>query len=355
MKQLKIREDNAKSALIELHTPIDGGGSSGTKIPQVRDTHSLGDDFYFNPGAEELVRTWHDNATHIYTLNAYPNGVTFSSHLGSGSSQVTTQSEGEENALHGFQPSQFHLRFRDTRDYLLPTGRYFLYKEHYEEALEKRLSQLHEQGKLESSVIYFGITTDPFFSFPKKFNVTMNCLALLERYRPGLLVIQTRSPLVIAGLPTLRALGTKAVVALHVETRLDSVVNRYTPGQPSITERMIAADGLRQQGIKVNFVVSPILPYGEITRDAWEFAELLDAHSDYITFGALSAGRVEDELKLKHLPVAQKLVVDKQLRMLRPHSYRNLYYALKILAPQKLLLPKQVTTGTPLQLNLFAA
>lgn len=307
----------------------------------------------FNQNAPELTRTWHSYAPATLCLNTYPNGITFSLHTATKPIRSGEKPAPEADAL-PWHPSQFHLRFKDTKNYLLPAGKYFLYKESYIEAVEQRLKTLKEQGLLSSAVLYFGVTSDPFASFHKKFDITMNCLQLLETYRPRRVVVQTRSPMVISALPTLKALGDRAVVAMPLETRLERSVQRYTPGQPKISERLVAAAGLRRQGITVNLVASPILPYGDIYRDAWDFADLLDKHADYITLGCLAYGKPAQESSLKALPVARKLVADKNYRWLRPHAYRHLYFALQVLAPEKLLLPVKPEESTA-QLSLFAA
>ncbi len=224
----------------------------------------------------------------------------------------------------------------------------------YAEKLEQKLSRLRKQGEMDSAVFYFGTASDPFTPFYKKFDVTVTCLELLEHYRPGLVVVQTRSPMVIAALPMLRALGNRAVVAISVESHLESMIARYTPNQPRVSERLIAAKGLRAQGARVNLVASPVLPYGEFYRDAWDFARILDEHADYITLGSLASGAQAEENQLKALPLAQKLVRDRHYRWLRPHSHRYLYYALSMTAPEKLLLPVKAPQK-PGQLNLFAA
>ncbi len=160
--------------------------------------------------------------------------------------------------------------------------------------------------------------------------------------------------MVISALPMLKMLGERTAVAMTIESRLESAIARYSPGQPRLVDRLSAAEGLRKQGVTVNAVVSPLLPYGDLQRDAWDFAELLDRHSDYITLGCLAAGRPADEAQLRALPLAQRLVADKEFRLLRPHAYRYLYQALKVIAPEKLLL-KKVIKNAPSQLNLFAA
>lgn len=306
----------------------------------------------FNPNARELKVGWHSAAELILCINAYPNGVTLSMHQNEPLSVAEGDKVVEGNAT--FDADQFHLRVKDTRDYRIPAGKYFLHKQNYLEALEQHLSSLHRSGKLSKSVIYLGTASDPFLSFHKRFNVTMGVLRLLEQYRPGFLVVQSRSPMVIAGLPMFKAFEDKMIVAMPIETNSERSVQRYTPGQPKISERLIAARGLRMQGVAVNLMASPILPYGEFFRDAWDFAELLDRYADYISVGCLATADGSAEAQLKELEIAQRLVADDKLMWLRPHAYKYLYYALSVIASDKLLLPVKVN-NKPSQLSLFAA
>lgn len=305
-----------------------------------------------DPESFDLSTTWASGATKICCVNAYPNGITFSLHKG----PVTFDKQGSLQQVEEGEhfSDQFHLRFKETRDYKMPEGKYFLYRDNFVPPLEKQLARLHTDGILDSTVVYFGTTSDPFFAFQKKFDVCMSCLELFEQYRPGLLVVQTRSPMVISALPLLKRMGDRVVTAVSVETSSEAAVCRYTPGQPRIAERLVAASGLRRQGLRVNLVCSPILPYGDFHRDAWNFAELLDNHADFVTFGALASGKQQDESKLKSLPLAQKLAFDKQYQWLRPYSFRNIYYALSELAPEKLVLPVNMPLKTT-QLSMFAA
>ena len=241
------------------------------------------------------------------------------------------------------------------REYNLPLGRYIVYKENFAKALETNLSQLHKKGALASSVFYLGMTSDPFLALDKKFDVTNTCLELLTQYRPGMVVVQTRSPMVISGLPLLKMLGDKAVVALTIESPLERVIAHYTPGQPKIQERLIAAEGLRRQGIPVNIAVSPVLPYGDFYRDAWDFATLINKHSDYVTLGSLCRGEGDEESRLRDVGLAEKLIQERAFKWLRPYSYRCLYYAMKSIAPEKLLVPAKTFSQESAQLKLFAA
>ncbi len=300
----------------------------------------------FDPKSTELQTSWASLAESIYCLNVYPNGITLSIH--------NNQSNPDEEGSQKFSPQQFHLRLKETSTYQLAEGKYLLYKENYKTALEMILLRLQKSGKLQTSVWYFGTVSDPFLNFHKKFDVIMGCLELLQKYIPQKIVFQTRSPMVISILGMLKYLGERAVTAIAIETISEKALARYTPGLPRIGERLLAADGLRKQGITVNLQVSPLLPYGDPKRDAWDFAEILEQHADYITFGCLATGDEQEEKQLKLIPLAQRLAIDQQYYWLRPFSYQYLFQGIKALAPEKLLLPIKAYVA-PKQLKLFAA
>ncbi|MCC6933857.1 MAG: hypothetical protein IT292_11510 [Deltaproteobacteria bacterium] len=339
--------------LKEENTPINAAKEKAARQELAVDT--LEDqlkltDASFDPNSEDLLQGWWANSANILCINCYPNGITLSQHRPKGESDLSA--EHSELAL---RPHHFYLRYRDMREYLLPEGKYFLYKEDYLVQLEDHLSQMRKSGLLEKTVVILGNTADPFFALNKKFEVTMNCLGLLENYKPGLVVLQTRSPMVIAALPFVKCLEDRTVVAMCVETFREDVISRYTPGQATIRERLVACEGLRAQDLKVQLVVSPILPYGDYYRDAWKFAEILNRHADYISVGCLASGLQSDEVALRSLPLAQKLEADGHLKILRPHAYRHLYYVLKNAYAEKLKTPVNDLKAQPAQLNLFAA
>ncbi len=321
-------------------------------------------------GRQEVVipddtTSWSQHAPLVCCLNSYPNGITFSVHQnpaisegaedgGDADSGAGSRSAAKASTGQAWSADQFFLRLRETREYRPARGKYFLYKDGYQSALERHLSRLHKKGLLKSAVFYFGTTADPFMSFHKRFDVTTACLQLLERYRPGRLVIQTRSPMAIAALPTLRLLREDAVVVVPIETHLERAIARYTPGQPKIAERLVMIQGLRRQDVRVNLCAAPLLPYGDYNRDCWDFAELLDRYGDFITVGSLAHKSPASEKQLKDLPIARKLSADEQFLWLRPNAHQPLYQALSVVAPEKLRLPVSAPSA-PSQMALFAA
>jgi len=268
--------------------------------------------------------------------------------------EVSSSSAEKEEGAVTFDPWQFHLRLKDTRDFRLPQGKYSLYRENIKEALRQHLSAFNKQGELDKTIVYFGTTSDAFLSFQKKFEITMGCLEVFEQFKPGQLVIQTRSPMVISALPILKNLGDRAAVSIPIESTSEEAIKRYSPGQPRISERIVAASGLRRQGVKVNLSVSPVLPYGDFYRDSWSFAELLETYADYVSFGSLAYGKGNEERQLRQLSLARKLASDRKFHWLRPYSFRNIFRALSVIAPEKMVLPTAEGSKKN-QLDLFAA
>jgi len=210
-------------------------------------------------------------------------------------------------------------------------------KPHYE--LERKLRRISERGNLGSASFYFGVTTDPFHPFEGKFDASMKFLRLFEKYRPGMLTIQTRSPLVLLALSVLQQLGDRVAVTIGIETPLDSVARRYTPELPKISERLSAASALRRFGLEVNLQVAPLLPYGNWERDAGEFAELLVDHGESIFVSPFNDGSEASEHRVRSSLLGESLACDGKLEWIRPHSEEPLIRAISKIAPEKLVQP----------------
>lgn len=304
----------------------------------------------FNPRDPDLLTSWSTGASTIICLNSYQNGITLSLHRGESLCDKSDRPSGTPDSL--YAPNAFHLRLKETRDFQLPHGKHHVFKESPEEELTEYLTKLKSQGRLSGAVCYLGTVNDPFFAFHRKFTMTMACLSVLERLRPTRILVQTRSPMVIAGLAMFKLLAESLVVVIPLESHMDAALHKYTPGHAKVAERIVAADGLRSQGIKVNFCASPLMPYGDFYRDAWDFAEILCKHSDYVTLGALGDGTVEGDRALKNIELARALAQDRHYRILRPHSYRSLFAAVKAIAPEKLKIPPLHTSNAQ-QLDMF--
>jgi DNA repair photolyase len=216
--------------------------------------------------------------------------------------------------------------------------------------LERHLERLSALGELRRTTVVFGVSTDPFHPFDEKFATSMRFLELFERYVPGRLVIQTRSPLVVIGLPVLKKMRAATFVTIGIETPLEEVRSRYTPELPTIDERWKTVRALRRFGLKVGVQVSPLLPYGDWRKDSEAFAEKLAEVADYLVVGSLaeSYGSARPTT-----PLARKLALDRQFFWLRQDTHKPLTEALSRVVPEKLYHPAQALFVDK-QLRLFA-
>jgi hypothetical protein len=282
-------------------------------------------------------------ASRVVTLNAYPNGISISSH------KPSAETSELESSL-----DPFFLRTRETRDLLMPEGKFLVYRDNCVANLDSFFSALSKKGALKDTIVFLGSFTDCFHGFHKKFAQTMACLDIIERYQPGALVIQSRSRMLLTALPLLKIMGRRAHCVIPFETRLEGSIARYTPGQPRLEERLITAAGLRAQGVDVTLSVCPILPYGNTSGDAWKFAEALLHYSDKIMLQSMYGGERQQESILKQLPLSRKLESDSEFSILRPGAHEELRSIIQKLSPQHLEIPL-FTKPEIGQLDLFAA
>jgi hypothetical protein len=205
--------------------------------------------------------------------------------------------------------------------------------------LERHLSKLSSRGELRRTTLVFGVTTDPFHPFDEKFATSMRFLELFERYAPGKLIIQTRSPLIVIGLPVLKRMRDNTYVQIGLETPLEDVRVRYTPELPTVSERWKTIRALKRFGFKVGAQVGPILPYGDWRADAGKFAEELAQAADFISVRSISdlagGGRPAGAL-------ATKLAADRQFFWLRRDTSQPLVAALERIAPEKIYHPAEL-------------
>lgn len=266
----------------------------------------------------------------------------------------TSLAVGQQKLARDVDPRDYFGLRLDDDDVVALRSKYTIHRHDPLGELERWLSQLSRVGTLHSSVMYFGVSTDPLHPFEGKFDLTMKFLDLFAKYPPGHLVIQTRSPLLVIALPALQRLGRRVTVTMGIETNKEDVVRRYTPGLPRIEERLKAATALRRFGLEVTLQVNPVLPYGEWREDAHEFAELLTQHADYVHVRPFSDGQERTERRLKTNPVVRKLAQDRKFHWLRPDAANPLITEIEKLAPEKLAIPCRRDL-LERQLGIFAA
>lgn len=276
---------------------------------------------------EGFVRPAHP----ILVVDSYAQGISIGKidPLGSG---LDLEMEGERSA-------PMSLRSR----YVMKQGEPLL-------DLERHLQRLSSRGELRRATVVFGVTTDPFHPFDEKFATSMKFLELFERYVPGRLVIQTRSPLVVIGLPMLKKVKETTYVSIGIESPLEEVRNRYTPDLPTVDERWKTVRALRRFGVRAGVQVAPVLPYGDWRKDAHAFAEKLCEAADFVTVRSMIQ---VSGVARPTTPLARKLAADRQFFWLRQDSQVPLINAVAEIDANKLFHPAGLMPVDP-QLKLFA-
>jgi DNA repair photolyase len=150
------------------------------------------------------------------------------------------------------------------------------------EKLATELARFEKRGTFDQVAIFMSSTTDPYQGAERRWELTRSCLEVLAARPPGLLVIQTRSPLVERDFDLIRTLGDRCWLSFTLETDLDEVRRRVTPRCPSVTQRLETLKAALAAGINVQVAVSPCLPFSSVEG----FGALLLEH------GGRHSGRV---------------------------------------------------------------
>jgi DNA repair photolyase len=140
------------------------------------------------------------------------------------------------------------------------------------ERLRAELGRLQRKGVLEQVRIFMSSATDPYQPAERTWRLARACLEALRVQRPGLLVVQTRSPLVRDDFALLRDLGDAAWLSVTLETDVDDVRRAVTPACPSVGQRIALIRDAQSAGLHVQIAVSPCLPFSSVER----FADLLE-------------------------------------------------------------------------------
>jgi DNA repair photolyase len=216
--------------------------------------------------------------------------------------------------------------------------------------LARHLERLSVRGELRESTVVLGVSSDPFHPFDEKFAASLRLLEIFERFVPGQLVIQTRSPLVVIALAALKRVRDATAVVIGIETPLEEVRRRYTPELPSIAERWKVVRTAKRFGFKVGVQVGPMLPYGDWRRDAPLFADELAEAGDFITIQSVVQGEGGGRPRSA---LARALAADRQFFWLRHDTHRPLEEAITQVAGVKLYHPLALPLPER-QLPLFA-
>lgn len=153
-------------------------------------------------------------------------------------------------------------------------GEYAYPRQGVDEYLNKDLTRFEKKGTLGSLSIFFSSSTDPYQGAEREWELTRRCLQAFVQRPPGLLVVQTRSPLVERDFDLLAALGDSCWLSMTLETDREDVRQALTPRCPSIPRRIQTIRAARAAGLQVQVAVSPCLPYAAVDSFGALLAEL---------------------------------------------------------------------------------
>jgi DNA repair photolyase len=174
---------------------------------------------------------------------------------------------------------QYHSEGRAWGDYVYP-------KENIASVLAAELASYAQRGALSSLRIFMSSATDPYQPLEHKLGLTRACLEVFRRYRPGLLVVQTRSPLVRRDYALMAEFGPQLWLSMTIETDSDEIVRKLTPKVPSISARMRTLEQAKAAGLQVQVAISPMLPLAQPER----FSDWLAATADRVVVDTFVAG-----------------------------------------------------------------
>ena len=128
--------------------------------------------------------------------------------------------------------------------------------------------------------------TDPYQGAERQWRLSRACLDAFIDFPPGLLILQTRSPLVQDDFDRIAALGDRCWLNFTLETDLDEVRRAMTPRCPSIPQRLALLRKALDAGLNVQITVSPCLPYSDVET----FGELLLQHGQRVIVDSYTSG-----------------------------------------------------------------
>lgn len=140
----------------------------------------------------------------------------------------------------------------------------------------ERLAREVARMPIESTTIFCSSATDPYTPAERRFAITRGCLEVLTAHAPLLLVVQTRSPLVVRDLDLLSRIPSVRV-SIGVATDDERVRRLLEPNAPGLGLRIEALARLRAAGVATQAAVAPLLPC-----DPARLARLLEPVADRV-------------------------------------------------------------------------
>lgn len=154
----------------------------------------------------------------------------------------------------------------------LPWSHWLAPKTNAAERLARELARLDPAA----TRIFCSSATDPYTPAERRFELTRRCLEVIALRPPALLVMQTRSPLVVRDAALLARIPG-VLASLTVATDDERVRRLLEPNAPGLALRIEALAKLRAAGVRTQAAVAPLLP-----GDPEQLARLLEPVADRV-------------------------------------------------------------------------
>jgi DNA repair photolyase len=164
-------------------------------------------------------------------------------------------------------------------------GEWVIAKSNLPDLLEKELSALERDGRLDAVTVFMSSATDPYQGIERRLELSRRALETFLRHPIRRLLVQTRSPMVERDLELLRALSRSLIVSITLETDDESVRRAITPTSSSVERRVRTCARLREAGIFVQVAIAPMMP-----NHPDRFAEMVAQVSDRVVLDTYFEG-----------------------------------------------------------------
>jgi DNA repair photolyase len=139
-------------------------------------------------------------------------------------------------------------------------GNWVIIKQNAVELLKIELERWKRKHPEQPPRIYMSSVTDPYQAIESKQKLTRHLLEVMTEFQP-ILVIQTRSPMIVRDIDILQKLEYLRI-NISIPTGSESVRKDFEPKSPSITSRFQALGKLQHSlaNAKYSVTITPLLP-----------------------------------------------------------------------------------------------
>lgn len=156
-------------------------------------------------------------------------------------------------------------------------GKWIVQKPNFPDVLAGELVALAKRRVLGEVTVRLSSISDPFPPIEPGLQLTRRVLEALRDNTPKWVYVQTKSPQVLDVADILAEMKGHVVVGISVTSDNEEVREAFEPNAPSIEKRVAMLHALKDEGIRTEAVVAPLLP-----QDPARLASLLEPEVDRV-------------------------------------------------------------------------